>query len=252
MPPEHYEDVKALNKTWGTAFWSQQYRSLSDVDLPEPTPSGHLPSLLLEYYRFASDSAVTYNERQAARLREANDEWFLTHNVIGGFETLDVHVLGDTVDFPAWDSYPTRFVQTRSDESPTRDELWAGDPDELALYHAICRGAAEGAFWRMEQQLSDINWPPASPQPVEGTMRLWTLQANGHGTEAVVYFSWRTCSQGQEQYHSGLLGHVGRIDRGYRDADAAAGNLDALAAPAQPDADVAVLLDYESLWALSE
>ncbi|MFC7078062.1 beta-galactosidase [Haloarcula halophila] len=249
---EHYDDAATLNEAWGTAFWSQQYDSIDAVEPPRPTPSAHHPSLLLDYARFASRSVVKYNALQAALLREANDGWTLTHNTMGQFEELDLHALGETVDFLSWDSYPTGFVQTREDEPATVDELRAGDPDELALNHALCRGATTEPFWVMEQQPGDINWSPTNPQPGEGAMSLWALHATGHGADTVVYFRWRACSQGQEQYHSGLLNHAGQPDRGYDDATVAADDIRALPSLPQPEASVAVLHDYENAWALRE
>jgi len=249
---DRYGDAATLNKAWGTAFWSQQYDSIAAVEPPRPTPSAHHPSLLLDYARFASRSVVEYNALQAEILREANADWTLTHNTMGQFEDLDLHDLGATVDFLSWDSYPTGFVQTREGDPATADELRAGDPDELALNHAICRGAAAKPFWVMEQQPGDINWSPTNPQPGEGAMALWALHATGHGADTVVYFRWRACSQGQEQYHSGLLDHAGRPDRGYRDAASVADDMMALPELPRPEASVAVLHDYENPWALRE
>ncbi|WP_440008221.1 beta-galactosidase [Halomicrococcus sp. SG-WS-1] len=242
---EKYGSVADLNAAWGTTFWSQQYDSFAAVEPPRPTPAEQHPSRLLDYYRFASDSVAEYNRLHADLVREANDDWFVTHNFMGDFAGLDAHALADDLDFLAWDSYPTGFVQDRRQGDPTADELRAGDPDEVGMNHDLYRGP-ETPFWVMEQQPGDVNWPPHAPQPADGAMRLWAHHAVAHGADAVLYFRWRRCRQGQEQYHAGLRKADGSPDRGYHEAARAADELFDL----DPvDAPVAVLHDYENLWA---
>ncbi|RKD86264.1 beta-galactosidase [Halopiger aswanensis] len=245
---ERYDDIDDLNERWGTTFWSQRYRSFEAVNPPRPTPAEHHPSHLLDYYRFATDSVVDYNRLHVEILRDHGD-WFITHNFMGDFETLDAHKVSDDLDLVSWDSYPTGFVQDRRSGSPSMDELRAGDPDQVGMTHDLCRATNNAPFWVMEQQPGDINWPPRCPQPGEGAMRLWAHHAVGHGADVVSYFRWRRCRQGQEQYHAGLRKQDGSADRGYVDALNAAGELDAVD-PNHVDAPVALLHDYENWWAI--
>ncbi|GAB3688085.1 beta-galactosidase [Salinarchaeum chitinilyticum] len=244
---ERYEDVDELNDAWGTTFWSQQYPSFEAVDPPGHTAAEQHPSRLLEYYRFASDSVVEYNQLQTELLREANDDWAVTHNFMGKFPTLDAYDVAEDLDFVSWDSYPTGFVQDRHTDEPTREELRAGNPDQVGINHDVYRAALDRPFWVMEQQPGDINWPPHAPQPAEGAMRLWAHHAVAHGGDAVVYFRWRRCREGQEQYHAGLRKQDGSPDRGYADAADAAEELFDLG---PVDAPVAMLHSYENLWAI--
>jgi beta-galactosidase len=80
-------------------------------------------------------------------------------------------------------------------------------------------------------------------------MRLWAHHATAHGADAVLYFRWRRCRQGQEQYHAGLRKQDGSPDRGYRDAATAASELADVDAD-HVDAPVALLHDYEDWWAI--
>ncbi|RDI69825.1 beta-galactosidase [Halopelagius longus] len=253
---ETYGDIDSLNEAWGTEFWSQTLNSFAQVDPPRHAAAGHHPSRLLDYYRFSSDSVAEYNRLQVDILREANDEWFVTHNFMS-HDDLDAYDVAADLDFASWDSYPTGHVQVQH-EAVSDEELRAGDPDNVGLDHDLYRSAADAPFWVMEQQPGDINWPPYSPQPAEGAMRLWALYAVARGADVVSYFRWRRCRMGQEQYHSGLLAEDGTPDRGYGDAVAAASDLDELASVAagdadgsfaSPDADVALLHDYDNLWA---
>ncbi|MFB6189876.1 MAG: beta-galactosidase [Halapricum sp.] len=245
---ERYDDIESLNDSWGTTFWSQRYADFEAVDPPRHTAAEKHPSLLLEYYRFSSDSVVAYNRLQTELLGDVNDEWFVTHNFMGDFPTLDAYDVAEELDLVSWDSYPTGFVQDRRAGEPTADELRAGDPDQVGLNHDLYRGALDRPFWVMEQQPGDINWPPYAPQPGEGAMRLWAHHAVAHGGDVVVYFRWRRCRQGQEQYHAGLRKQDGSADRGYHDAATAAEELFDLD---QVDASVALLHSYDVLWALS-
>lgn len=249
---EKYDSIEALNDAWGTTFWSQRYSSFEEIDPPGPTPSDHHPSRLLEYARFSSDSVVEYNQLHVDLLKEANPEWFVTHNFMGRFPTLDVYAVSEALDLISWDSYPTGFVQDRLDGKPTPDQLRAGDPDQIGMDHDLYRSALDRPFWVMEQQPGDINWPPYAPQPGEGAMRLWAHHATAHGADAVLYFRWRRCLEGQEQYHAGLRKQDGSPDRGYHDAEQAAVELAEVDENKHVEAPVAVLFDYDNLWALDE
>ncbi|MFC4438996.1 MULTISPECIES: beta-galactosidase [Natrialbaceae] len=249
---EKYGSVEALNEAWGNTFWSQRYASFEEVDPPGPTPADHHPSRLLEYARFASDSVVDYNRLQVDLLREANPEWFVTHNFMGRFPTLDAYAVSEDLDLVSWDSYPTGFAQDRLEGEPTSDQLRAGDPDQLGMDHDLYRSALDRPFWVMEQQPGDVNWPPHCPQPGEGAMRLWAHHATAHGADAVLYFRWRRCLEGQEQYHAGLRKQDGSPDRGYHDASQAGAELAEIEDVDHVDAPVALLFDYDNLWALDE
>ncbi|WP_129114710.1 beta-galactosidase [Halegenticoccus tardaugens] len=245
---DRYDGIDDLNERWGTTFWSQRYPDFGAVDPPRPTPTDHHPAHLLDYYRFASDSAVTYNRLQARLVREANDDWFVAHNFMGDFETLDAHAVSDDLDLVSWDSYPTGFPQDRRAADATPDELRAGDPDQIGMNHDLYRGTKAAPFWVMEQQPGDVNWPPYAPQPAEGAVRLWAHHATAHGADAILYFRWRRCLEGQEQYHAGLRKADGSADRGYEEVRRVAAELPSLA---PVDAPVALLHDYENWWALS-
>jgi len=247
---ERYGDAETLNERWGTTFWSQRYDSLSQLDVPRRTPYEHHPSHRLDYARFCSDSIVEYNALQAELLREANPEWFVTHNFMSEFGGIDIEAIREDLDFASWDSYPTGHVQEASRE--LRDaEYRVGNPDQLGLNHDLYRDP-ENPCWVLEQQPGDVNWPPHSPQPGEGAMRLWAHWAVAHGADEVFYFRWRRCREAQEQYHAGLRKQDGSPDRGYEDASAAADDLADLSTDdLEPvSADVALLHDFENQWAL--
>jgi beta-galactosidase len=82
-------------------------------------------------------------------------------------------------------------------------------------------------------------------------LKVW--QAVAHGADGIVYFRWRVAQRGAELYHSGLLDHGRHPTRGYREAAAIGrdvAGVEALLAGSVPPAEVAMLHDYPSRWAL--
>jgi len=249
-----YGDVETLNEAWGTAFWSQRYRSFGEVDPPRHTPANHHPAHLLDYHRFTSDRVADYNRLHADALRGADDSWFVTHNFMGDFSALNARDVSADLDFASWDSYPTLHAQTRGETDPALNPeseaaQRAGDPDVTALNHALYRCAADGEFWVMEEQAGDIRAFPYSAEPADGMLRLWSHAAVANGAATVSYFRWRRCPYGQEQYWGALCDHDGTPDRGLRAAERVAEDLDTLPELGPVHGDVALLHDYDSLWA---
>ena len=252
---EKYDSIDALNDAWGNAFWSQEYTSFAEIDVPGPTAAEHHPTRLLDYDRFASDSVVEYNRLHAEILRETNDDWFVTHNFMGDFDPLDSFDVSEDLDFVAWDNYPTLHSQQAADtpdpdSAASADIQRVGDPDVVGMNHALYRGVSDGPFWVMESQAGDIRAFPYSAEPAEGMVRLWTHQAAAHGCDVVSYFRWQRCRFGQEQYWGALNNYDGSPDRGLEEASEAAADFEELPDLDAPTGDVAMLVDYDSLWAL--
>ena len=250
-----YDSIDDLNESWGNAFWSQKYTAFAEIDLPGPTPTDHHPTRVLDYRRFASESVAEYNRLHTKILRETNDDWFVTHNFMADFDQLDAFDLCDDLDFASWDNYPTLHSQEAADTPAPDSDAGAeiqrvGDPDVPGMNHALYRGVGDGPFWVMESQAGDIRAFPYSAEPADGMIRLWTHQAAAHGCDMVSYFRWRRCQFGQEQYWGALTNYDSSPDRGLPEAAQAAEEFDELPELDAPSGDVAILVDYDCLWAL--
>jgi beta-galactosidase len=70
----------------------------------------------------------------------------------------------------------------------------------------------------MEQQSGGGGWEMVAVPPKPGEMRLWAYQSVAHGADAIIYFRWRTCRTGTEQYWHGVLDHHGIPGRRYDEA----------------------------------
>jgi beta-galactosidase len=255
-----YAALESLNQAWGTVFWSQEYSSWEQIGPPMLTGSSANPSHLLDYYRFASDSWVDYQQMQLAALQpHRRSDQFATHNAMGMFFTaLDYFRLAAPLDFISLDNYPTagpdriRGELYGEESPPAHDAPDAGDPAITGFELDLARGWKDAPFWIMEQQPGHVNWGWYNPGVPPETVRLWTWQAVAAGAEAVVYFRWRSTLFAQEQYHAGLLKHDATPDVGYRALELLAGEREQLErlASGPVQAQAAILFDYNDLWAL--
>ncbi|WP_071795781.1 beta-galactosidase [Natronohydrobacter thiooxidans] len=247
---QKYQSPDALNRAWGNIFWSMEYRSFDEIDLPNLTVTEPNPAHVMDFRRFSSDQVVAFNRAQVDILRPLSDAP-IAHNYMGRITEFDHYTLGADLDIASWDSYPIGFLSDRLEATPDHKAsfLRQGDPDFQAFHHDLYRSVGKGRWWIMEQQPGPVNWAPYNPIPLPGMVRLWTWEAFAHGAEAVCYFRWRQAPFAQEQMHAGLLRPDSAPAPGLREAEAVAREL--AEAPEVDDgpADVALIFDYASAWA---
>ncbi len=203
---KQYGTIGALNTAWGNTFWSMEYASFEDIDLPNLTVTEPNPAHSLAFRRFSSDQVVTFNRAQVDLIK-AHSVAPVSHNYMGRITDFDHFAVGADLDFATWDSYPLGFLEDRVGADADRQRMFArqGDPDFQALHHDLYRAVGRGRWWVMEQQPGPVNWAPHNPVPLKGMVRLWSWEAFAHGAEAVCYFRWRQAPFAQEQLHAGLL-----------------------------------------------
>ncbi len=254
-----YDTIHNLNEAWGTVFWSQTYGDWSAIDPPNLTPAEPNPSQVLDYYRFSSDAYVSYQQLQISTLQpHISKRQSVTTNFMSQFSDLDYYELASPLDFVTMSSYPTGHAESKSAlymPSSVQPVLAydVGDPYITGLGHTLMRGFKQHhPFWVMEQQCGNINWSLYNTGIRPGTVRLWTWHALASGADAVLYFRWRAGLYAQEQLHSGLLHHDSSPDLGYNDLIAMDPERSLMSeiSSAPSEAEIALLLDYDSLWAL--
>lgn len=266
-----YGTLETLNEAWGAVFWSQSYTTWQQIVLPDDRLDKPNPSQELDYFRFASDSVVAYQQVQIDCLR-ANGigAQFITHNFMGLFRDLNQFDLAAGLDFVTWDNYPTgnpdRWRPQLYPPGASEPAVYApdaGEPIITSMAHSLMAGLKQQSFWVMEQQCGHINWGEVNPGIRPGNIRLWTWHALAMGAETVVFFRWRATRFAQEQYHSGLLDHDGRPAVGYAEllqmntgrVPIGPHSLPEREAMAQIAAqplknEVAILTNYDDLWAI--
>ena len=244
-----YGNISALNTAWGNVFWSMEYRSFAEIDLPHLTVTEANPAHVLDFRRFSSDQVRSFNAEQAALLREHSPGRDITHNFMGFFTGFDHHALGQDLDVSTWDSYPLGFLEQFWFSTEERlAYARQGHPDIAAFHHDLYRGCSRGRWWVMEQQPGPVNWAPHNPAPLPGMVRLWTLEAMAHGAELVSYFRWRQAPFAQEQMHAGLLRPDCSEDTGALEARQAALDIAAVGSLGAALQSVALVFNYESEW----
>jgi len=238
-----YGTIDELNRRWGTVFWSQTYDSFDQVPTPRATPNAHGPSLLLDWRRFRSDLLAEFLEFQAGILREEVPGVFITHNMMGFADQVDYFRMGRSLDFVSHDQYVTGFWERSGDYRPHR---YAANLDLMA---ALKRRS----FWIMEQQAGQTGWEILGPDPEPGQLALWAAQSVAHGADAVVFFRWRSCTVGTEQFWHGILPHSGVPGRRYCELKSFISSLRPVMDEfegALSEAEAAILFSYDEEWAL--
>lgn len=205
---EKYGTLEELNQRWGTVFWSQKYSSWQQIPVPKKTWTAHNPSLLLDFHRFSSDSMVEYQQIQVDIIREITDQQWVTHNLPALGNSLNAADLAQDLDFISYDNYP----------------VWGGlpepvAPEKTAFSHDLMYGLKNQPYWIMEELIGAQGWDQIGYLPRPNQAKMWTYQALGHGAEAIVYFRWRACRFGTEQFCHGILDHDGKPKRKFAEIE---------------------------------
>ena len=79
---QKYQCPQALNRAWGNVFWSMEYASFDEIDLPNLTVTEPNPAHVMAFRRFASDEVVSFNRMQTEIIRRHSDAP-IAHNYMG-------------------------------------------------------------------------------------------------------------------------------------------------------------------------
>ena len=206
---DRYSTLDALNKAWGTSFWSQTYIAWDQVWLPRPTVTYQNPSLLLDFYRFTSDMTILFGALQCQIIRRIAPHQFITHNAFQTMTNVDLSkFVREAVDFVSYDSYPEFKVCDLTLPARFRDR-------SESKFLSRMRGVS-AKFMVLEQQSGPsgqiggvLNGNPdyLHPTPKPGQMRLWCWNSIANGADGLLYFRWRSLPYGSEAHWNGLLYH---------------------------------------------
>ncbi len=242
---DKYHTIDELNRAWGTAFWSQGYDDFTCVPAPKITAAwGVNPSHELDWKRFTSDLICEFHQFQADILRAAAPEKWITHNLMGFCSKPSYYDLGKQLDFASHDQYPGGHFLARHGEY--RADVQAAELDMI-------RAVKQQSFWIMEQQSGITGWEILGRAPKPGQIPLWAMQSVAHGADTVVFFRWRSCAMGTEQYWHGILPHNGIPGRYHAEISAMMKHYAPLLAEIRggvPKAEIAILRSYDQEWAI--
>lgn len=239
---EKYGTLDKLHAAWGSHFWGLRFTAWDEIPIPDDRAGKWAisnPSASLDWMRYTSELNVDFLEEQARIIRQTCPaSHFVTHNLMGLHDKVDYYNLAESLDFVAWDNYPNLNPDIPYDSSLAAD---------------VMRGLKKKNFLIMEQTAGPLGWETFSLNPQPGELRKICYQQLAHGADGQVWFRWRTCTVGREQYWHGLLGHDGVPGRRYREAAQVAKEycqLAGLLAGTKPRNKVAIIYDYDSIWAL--
>ena len=246
-----YQSIEKLNEEWGNVFWSMEYSSFEDIDLPNLTVTEANPAHHFAFRRFSSDQVKNFNSQQVKIINQFSPNRPVSHNYMGHFIEFDHYKVSEDLDIAAWDSYPLGFLQNmqsiaREDKKLLFECYNIGDPDFQAYHHDLYRGM--GRLWVMEQQPGPVNWAKYNPIPLPGAVRMWTWEAFAHDAEVVSYFRWRQAPYAQEQMHAGLMHCDNSPAMGSKEALQVSKEIQEIELPPTEKAEIALIHDYEACW----
>ncbi|MEY8097154.1 beta-galactosidase [Falsihalocynthiibacter sp. S25ZX9] len=247
---QKYQSTEALNRAWGNVFWSLDYDTFDQIELPNLTVTDPSPAHVMAFRRYSSDQVVAFNRVQTEILR-AHTDAPLIHNYMGRITEFDHYAVGEDLDIASWDSYPLGFLSDRLEGTPEHKAryLRQGDPDMQAFHHDLYRSVGRGRWWIMEQQPGPVNWAPYNPAPLPGMERLWAWEAFAHGAETVCFFRWRQPAFAQEQMHTALLRPDGVDAPALAEVLQVSKEISTIPNVGTATARVALFFDYTSAWA---
>jgi len=231
-----YGTIANLNRQWATAYWSETYDHFDEVPVRDYNEN---PALLLDWYRFVSDTWKSYLENQIRALRPNIDpRQFITTNTMGWFDGFNEYEINSVLDLAAWDDYiPTAHY----------------DYLDNGARHDLARGYKNKNFWVMETEPVFVDWRSTNTPLKKGQVRDMAWQAIGHGADTVEYWQWRSAPNGQEEYHGTLVGADGEPEPVYWEIQKIGQEFDETGSALEgttPHSEVAVINDYDSRWAI--
>ena len=210
--------------------------------------------LNLDWHRFVSDQTIDFYEAEAEVLREITPDIKITTNFMGGnpddehvFFDLDYQKFAEHVDIVSWDSYPSWRTDNKSSGQLAMN---------TAAMNDVMRSLKHDNYMIMESTPSQVNWHPFNRPKAPGIHRMGALQEVSHGANAINYFQLHQSRGSSEMFHGAVIGHDLRDDtRIFKEVTQVGDNLEhlqpALNAKAYP-AKVAIVYDYDNMWALSD
>lgn len=237
---KRFSNIENLNRRWGTIFWGHTYRTWNEI--PIPKRGWDNPSMALDFARFHSDLVVSFQKEQVEIIRGICSQHFITHNLMGFFDKLDYYDLAKDLDFVSWDFY---YNFRRSHEARMLEY------SEGAAAHDLMRSLKQKQFWIMETTAGPTGNKVFKRNVRPGEIRRLSYQSVAHGANGLVWFRWRTCRFGFEQYWHGLLGHDGLVNKRYKEVSKTTHELVDIQAEielSEVKPDVGIVFSYDDRW----
>ena len=233
-------DMDALNETYGTTFWSQEYNTFDEIPTPSETITTHNPALRQDWERFRSQSIVDFMAFQAKLIKEISPEAVVMHDFPGGGlgKHVDYSKVAKTLDQAAYNNYP----------------VWGGQkepiaPHEIAFALDYIRGLKGENFWITEAIMGAQGHDVTGFLPRPNQAKMWSYQSMAHGADSLMYFRYRGATKGAEQFCYGIIDADNVKRRKFYEVQSFFHDIikyrEAMEAPVKNEA--AIVYDYDSL-----
>ena len=196
LKEKFHGDIQALNETYGTTFWSQEYNEFDEIPLPTKTITTHNPALRLDWERFRSESIVRFAAFQVKLLREIIPHAVIIHDFPGGGlgKHVDYSAVSKHLNIAAYNNYP----------------VWGGQrepltPNEIAFGLDYIRGLKRENFWITEAIMGAQGHDITGFSPRPNQAKMWAYQGMARGCESMFFFRYRGATKGAEQFCYGVL-----------------------------------------------
>jgi len=201
---QKYTNIDALNKAWGTNFWSGTYSNFNEINLPLHKQWGMNLHQKLDHYRFADNETATFLDEQAQMIRKySNPDQYITSNYIPSYDNSYIGMSKD-LDFETY----TRYMVYGGEHGIGQYGYRVGDYTRIAMANDFFR-PLKGIYGVMELQPGQVNWGSINPQPLPGAIRMWLWHVFAGGSKLTCTYRYRAPLYGYEQYHYGIVGTDG-------------------------------------------
>lgn len=249
-----YQTLDHLNHAYWSGFWSHRYTSWDQVHSPSQLGDQTFLGLNLDWKRFVTERTISFFDAEVKPLREITPNVPVTANFMGGnppeshvFYDLDYQEFAKHVDVISWDSYPN----------------WGNDYESTAelgmktgLMNDVMRSLKHQNYLIMESTPSQVNWHPFNRSKRPGMHEMGSLQQVAHGADSVLYFQLHQSRGASEMFHGAVITHtMSDQTRAFQDVKRVGQDLAQLKALTQTHhqtAKVAIVFDYDNMWALDD
>jgi len=201
---QKYGSINALNKSWGTAFWSEVYNDFSQINIPLRSRWGMNLHQMMDHTRFVANETATFLDSQARTIRKHTGlkQW-ITSNYIPNYNEGYIGASHE-LDFVTY----TKYMVSGNAWGIGRKGYRLGSPLSIAQSNDFFRPLSP-VYGVMELQPGQVNWGRVNPQPLPGAVRMWLWHVFAGGSELACTYRFRAPTYGYEQYHYGIVSYDG-------------------------------------------
>lgn len=246
-------DLDKLNHAWWGPFWSHTITEWDQIESPSPIGESAVHGMNLDWRRFVSYQTIDFYKNEIVPLRERTPDIPITTNFMSDnpefvpFTALDYSQFAKEVDVISWDAYPA--WHNDQEDTPTL-------ASRVAFLNDHFYNMKHQPFLLMESTPSLVNWHDVNKAKRPGMHFLSSMQMLAHGSDSVLYFQWRKSRGSSEKFHGAVVDHDRSSEnRVFKEVAQLGQAMEALSEHVvgyQRKADVGILYDVESDWALKD